>query len=284
VSYDAFVARINPAGNTLAYSTLLGGSNIDAGFRIAVRNECAYVTGSSQSPDFPRTVTNLTDLRVGITNLLYPNSDAFLTELDANGSNLVFSALFGGSRNDVGWGVALDPDGDAFVVGITTSTNFPVFNASGFLATTNSGGADAFVTVFTNDASQLLYSAYLGGSGDDYGYGIAVDAARNAYIVGRTLSTNFPTVYAGQASRNGTNDAFLAKIVMPPVLSSALVDGSLQVLWPAFAPEFGLESSTSSLAGGNWAPVLRPVALTNGWHTITLDATNNSQFFRLRNF
>src|SRR5207244_13112731 len=106
------------------------------------------------------------------------------------------AALSGGTRHDVSWDVAVDPAGSAFVVGITASPDFPVTGNLSGLQTFNSGGFDAFVAAFNTNASALLYSAYLGGSADDYGYGIDVDFAGNAYLAGRTLSANFPTLGA----------------------------------------------------------------------------------------
>jgi hypothetical protein len=283
--FDAFVAQFPPTNGAPVYSTLLGGTNNDISFRITVDTAGGvYVTGSSQSPDFPNTTTNVAGLRTGInTNgLLFKN--AFLTKFNftTNGAALAWSALFGGSGIDEGWQVAVDPAGNAFVVGATTSTNFPAAGTSGFLRATNSGGSDAFVTAFNPNATALLYSACLGGSGDDFGYGIAVDPAGNAYVVGKTASTNFPTVAPFQGASGGTNDAFVAKILREPTLTAALSDGNVALAWRAFAPEFVLESNTNAASPGGWI-LAQPAPLpTNGWHTVTLDATNGALFFRLR--
>src|SRR5262249_41271562 len=149
---------------SLLYSTYLGGTNADAGNRITVDSQTnVYITGYTYSPDYPNTITNL--LATGlITNgaATRPNSDAFLTKLSfaASPPQLIFSTVFGGTNNDMGWDIALDPAGQAaYVVGITASTNFPVFDYFGFLGPTNFGSNDAFVSVFTNDASAVLYSA-----------------------------------------------------------------------------------------------------------------------------
>ena len=102
-------------------------------------------------------------------------TNAFLAKLDSKGTSLVYSAVFGGFGLDIGYGVAVDPAGEAFVVGTTSSTNFPTLNTSGLLAATNSGGSDVFVTAFNTNGTALLYSVYLGGANNDFGYGIAVD-------------------------------------------------------------------------------------------------------------
>jgi hypothetical protein len=220
-AYDTFVAKFAPGGTNFIYSTYLGGTNNDYGYRIAAdASGNAYVTGSTLSPNFPNTVslTNLTS-HVGTNSLSSPrDSDAFLTKFDANGA-MVYSAIFGGGTNDAGYGVAVDAAGDAFVVGTTSSTNFPAystnsFSTNSFLRATNSGGSDIFVTAFNSDASALLYSVLVGGKGNDFGYNITVDKTTgNAFVVGQTTSTNFPTT-AGvvQNFRNGTNDTVLLEI------------------------------------------------------------------------
>ena len=221
---DAFVTKFGPAGTNLVYSTFLGGANNDVANHIAVDAAgAAYVTGWTVSTNFPNTNT-IPNLYNGLTNNLNFGftilTNAFLTKITWNGTNAAigYSAVFGGTNFgvDIGQGVALDAVGDAFVVGTTSSTNFPVTtnNLFGFLRATNSGGNDVFVIAFSNDFSGVIYSAYLGGASDDFGNGIALDPAGNVYIVGQTLSTNFPTVNARQTVRNGTNDVFLAKIVL----------------------------------------------------------------------
>jgi hypothetical protein len=195
---------------------------------------------------------------------------------------------FGGSGSDLGFGVAVDPVGDAFVTGYTISTNFPCFptNSTGFLRATNSGNSDIFVTAFNSDASALLYSTLLGGSQYDAAYGIAVDPAGNAYIVGQTYSTNFATPGTFQTFLNGPNDIFLAKILLqsqPALAISADSVPNVTLIWPGFAPEFVLESNTN-LASTNWLAVPQAPVLTNGSSSITLPATNDTLFFRLQMF
>ena len=223
-TFDAFVTKFMPSCTNLVYSTYLGGSNYDVASRITCDAAGdAYVIGSTASSLFTNTVsTNIVvNHLTNNLNLFFPvTTNVFLTEINSNGTAILNSAVFGGNQMDLGYGLALDPAGNIFVVGSTTSTNFPVTtnNLFGFLRATNSGGNDVFVIAFSNNFSGVLYSAYLGGASDDFGYGIALDPAGNVFIVGQTLSTNFPTVNARQTTRNGTNDAFLAKIVLtvPP--------------------------------------------------------------------
>jgi hypothetical protein len=221
---DAFIAKFDSTGTNLLYSTFLGGTNNDMAYAIAADNNgAAYVTGWTVSTNFPNTVTNIPYLHNGVTNnfnTVFPTvTNAFLTEI-TNGTGtragIAFSTVFGGTNRciDIGYGVAIDTNtGNIFVVGTTSSTNFPTFNVPGLLRSTNSGKSDVFVIAFETNATALLYSTYLGGKDNDYGYSIAVDTETNVYVVGQTLSTNFPTLYAYQSSRNGTNDAFLAAIL-----------------------------------------------------------------------
>ncbi len=227
-TFDAFVAKFMPSCTGLVYSTYLGSTNYDVASRVACDSAGnAYVIGSTASPWFTNSIgTNIiANHLTNNLNFFYPvTTNVFLTEINSNGTAILNSAVFGGNQTDLGYGVALDPAGNIFVVGSTTSTNFPCYptNLFGFLRTTNSGGSDVFVTAFATNFSSVLYSAYLGGNNNDFGYGIAVDQLGNAYVVGQTLSTNFPTLNARQTIRNGTNDAFLAEItltVLPPVIT-----------------------------------------------------------------
>jgi len=222
---DAFVTKLDSTGSSLVYSTYLGGGSDEAGAGIAVdASGSAYVTGRTNSFVFPTTPGAFQP--VGFSNGLY---DAFVTKLDPAGSALVYSTRLGGSANDVGSGIVVDTDGNAYVVGSTFSDNFPT--TPGAFQPIHAGGWDVFVTKLHLTGS-LLYSTYLGGSGPfpehggglDEGQGIAVDTAGNAYVTGRTISGNFPTTPgAFQPTRGGgIYDAFVAKIVevlpLPPVV------------------------------------------------------------------
>jgi len=210
---DAFVTKLNPTGTGLVYSTYLGGSEVDFGTGIAVDVDGnAYVTGFTASADFPVTP--------GPQPLYGGGFDAFVTKLQATGSALAYSTYLGGSGEDRGHGIAVDAHGSAYVTGQTASINFPT--TSGAFQTTFGGGnawfGDAFVTKLNATGLALDYSSFLGGSGDDVGTGIAVDAVGNAYVTGHTWSDNFPTTTGafqatGAAMINGSAnfDAFIAK-------------------------------------------------------------------------
>jgi Beta-propeller repeat len=300
-SYDVFVTKLAPAGNgfTLVYSTYLGGTNDDHAYGIAFDNSgAAYVTGSTDSTNFPQTLTNV--IRSGLTNNTAAGftitTNAFLTKLTndlvTGKVGIDYSLTFGGVRTDVANGIAIDPATNVFIVGTTSSTNFPCFPTSntGFLRVTNSGYNDVFVTAFSAanpTTCSLLYSAYLGGKYSDYGDGIAVDSAGSAYVVGQTLSTNFPTFNAYQTTLDGTNDAFLAKILLTlasPTLTAVQSGTNVLVFWPPIGQDssvFKLQSNTNLLST-NWVTVPQSPVLTNGSNIFIFNPTNPAKFFRLR--
>jgi hypothetical protein len=200
---DAFVTKLNAAGNALVYSTYLGGPGVDSGNGIAVDSAGdAYITGST-SGGFP--VTN------GAGQGIFGGStDAFVTKLDPAGA-LAYSTYLGGSGYDSGNGIALDSAGDAFVTG-NTSGSFPTVKP----AQTYGGSQDAFVTKLNAAGSTLLYSTYLGGPTIDEGNAIAVDSAGNAYVTGGTYGSFPVTTGAAQTTYGGgTYDAFVAKLNAP---------------------------------------------------------------------
>jgi hypothetical protein len=205
---NAFVTKFNPTGSVLVYSTYVGGSNQDAGLGIAVdRAGNAYVIGSTFSTDFPVTPGAFQMTSGG-------GQDAFVTELDPSGSALVYSTYLGGGSFDSGYGIAVDAAGNAYVVGTTGSTNFPV-TPGAFQTTCRNPNSceDAFVTEINPSGSALIYSTYLGGSENTEGAGIALDGKGNAYVIGFTESIDFPvTPNAFQTTYGGYGDAFVAKL------------------------------------------------------------------------
>jgi Beta-propeller repeat/Dockerin type I domain len=196
---DAFVTKFSSAGNSLIYSTYLGGSAHDHGLGIAVDDsECAYVTGYTPSTDFPSEDPYQTD---------QGDTDAFVTKLSSTGNSLIYSTYLGGSGQDYGYAIALDDSECAYLTGYTLSTDFP----SEGPYQTDQGSTDAFVTKLSSTGNSLIYSTYLGGSGQDIGYGIAVDALGRGHITGLTDSPDFPTedpFQSYQSNQNGP-DAFV---------------------------------------------------------------------------
>jgi len=202
----------------LSYATYLGGSGGDVAYGIAVDSSGdAYVTGSTASINFP--------VRSAEQATLAGSSDAFVAELNAAGSGLVYATYIGGTQADVGSAIAIDKSGNAFITGSTSSTNFPV--TPGAFETLyggngqENGKGDAFVAKLSSSGS-LVYASYLGGTGPDFGQGIAVDSAGDAYVTGSTQSFDFPTanpLYVGNDSCTVVNqietctaDAFVTEV------------------------------------------------------------------------
>lgn len=203
-TFDCFITKLNPSGSALIYSTYLGGSGGDACLGMALDSSGAvYLTGLSSSPNFPT------------VNPAQPNfgggaSDAFVVKLNANGSSLAYSTYLGGSGSDIGNGLVVDAKGAAYVIGDTSSTDFPTKNA--LQQTYGGGGRDGFVTKVEADGAASVYSTFLGGSAVDQGFGIAVDAGGDAYVSGITTSPNFPLANALQQNPGGRADLFVAKL------------------------------------------------------------------------
>lgn len=276
-AFDAFLTKLTPAGEALVFSTFLGGESHDVAYRLALdANAGVYMTGQTRSEDFPRSSTNLFSPVANGSS----SSDVFVTKFDTNGQR-IYSVMFGGRDADEGWDVAVDGHGQAYIVGLTASPDFPTRGTSGFLRDQNAGGTDAFVAQLDANAQQLRFSAYLGGRGTDFARGLDLDAAGNAYVVGETASANFPTNAPFQAIFGGVKDTFLAKLTAEPTLTVTEADGEVQVAWRAFAPDFVLQATTNIIAPVVWNNVPQTPVLTNGWHTVTLGATNGPWFFRL---
>jgi photosystem II stability/assembly factor-like uncharacterized protein len=220
---DVFIAKLNPSGTGLLYSTYLGGSRSDLGHSIAVDSSGnAYVTGFALSNDFPTTSNAFQTKASG-------SGDAFITKLNAGGNRLSYSTYLGGPNahpfglnTNSGLGIAVDREGSAYVTGYTFSDEFPlkraaqgIFNSGNlngfdclrfFLAPT---AEDAFITKLNREGSGLIYSTYLGGFGVDEANGIALDSSGAAYVVGTTCSFDFPGTVIGNEIGVA---AFLTKI------------------------------------------------------------------------
>jgi hypothetical protein len=197
---DAFVVKLSSAGNSLVYSTFLGGANWDNGHGIAVDGSgAAYVTGYTTSTDFP-IYHAYQDANSG-------DFDVFVTKLSSQGTSLVYSTYLGGGGADDANAIKVDASGRAHLTGRTASSDFPTANPY----QTDQPGVDVFFTKFASNGNNLVLSTYLGGSGDDYGHGIAVAADGDIYLSGRTWSPDFPTLNAYQSTNAGAYDAFVTR-------------------------------------------------------------------------
>lgn len=204
---DAFVTKINAAGNALVFSTYIGGNDNDVGTDIDVDSAgVAHISGFTASSNFP-TANALQSTFGGGTN------DAFVTKLNAAGTAFIYSTYLGGGGSDAGNDIAVDPAGNTYVAGGTASTNFPTANP---LQAALSGTGDTFVTKLNPSGTALVYSTYLGGSGSERANAIALDSSDNVYVTGITDSTNFTTLNPLQAANGGSFDGFVYKLSDQP--------------------------------------------------------------------
>jgi uncharacterized protein (TIGR03437 family) len=211
IQNSAFVTKLNASGSGLVYSTYLGGTFIEEGSAIAVDSAGnAYVTGQVSSGNFPTTPGALQRQGRG-------SSDGFVTKLNSAGSALVYSTLLGGGDSEWGKSIVVDGEGNAYVTGAAFSRDFPV--TAGAFQTAHRGGSlflDGYVAKLNAAGSALVYSTFLGGTGADEGYSVAVDSTGNAYIAGVTYSPDFPV----------TPDAFQPALGGPVVPTSGLGAGA----------------------------------------------------------
>lgn len=286
---DGFITKLNPAGSALVFSTYLGGSGDDRVSSLTTDSTGAvYATGTTSSSDFPLTAnawqsgyggpvsTEVAERVVG---------DAFLVKLNPAGSSLQYSTYVGGSSDDAGLAIAVDPSGNVYLTGSTVSTDFPAITAGSFQNRMAGAGGeqyngdlwgDAFFVIFNANGTKLAYGTYLGGSMDDSGDAIALDQAGNVYIAGTTISPDFPvTSNAFQQKFGGfipgrhvKGDTFLARFTAlagtPAILGLAnAASGVSGVISPGMyvslygsglgptAPAYAILDSTGKVATSN---------------------------------
>jgi len=219
-----FVTKLNPTGTALIYSTYLAGDLAGWAGAIAIDNSGdAFVTGWTNSKKFPTTTGAYQTSFPGAKNT---TRTAFVSELNPTGAALVFSTYLGGSGNSNNAGdwanaIAIGPAGQVYVAGVTYSSDFPV-TKNAFQSTNKAATLltdNAFVTAFNPTGSALVYSTYLGGSGNatnkhgDAALGIAVDSTGAAFVTGIVRSPDFPTTNnAYQVKLPGSLNAFVSKL------------------------------------------------------------------------
>jgi len=262
---NGFVTKLNTSGTTLAYSTYLGGGSNDLASAVAVDGAGdAYVTGVTVNANFP-TTPGAFQTNCGTDGTCNGGlEDAFVTVFNPSGSQPIYSTFVGGEKNDRGLAIAVDSSKDAYVTGLTQSQLFPLKSAlQSFFA---GGNQDAFVTELNPSGNFLIYSTFLGGSGDDAGAGIAVDGSKNAYVIGQTTSTNFPMQAATQPTSGGGRDAFVTEI---GTSGSSL----------AFSTYLGGASDENTNAGsGNLGPLGAIAVDGSGAHIYVVGNTSSSGF------
>jgi uncharacterized repeat protein (TIGR01451 family) len=236
-SDDGFVAKLNPAGTALDYATYLGGYSDEFIYGLALDPaENVYLTGSTTSSDFP-TVNPLQADNAG-------GRDAFVTRLNNTGSTITYSTYLGGAFDDYARGIAVGASGEPYVVGLTSSPNFPTVAP---LQASRNSAQDAFITQLNESGTALKFSTYLGGSSGEIAYDVVVDASGNAYVTGATNSNNFPTVNPLQPIYRGGDDAFIFKLATAADLSLTMTGSRASVMVN--------ESLTYTLTATNHGPL-----------------------------
>jgi hypothetical protein len=266
---DAFVFKLTGAGDTILYSTYLGGSADDSAAGLAVDAAGrAYITGVTSSVNFP--VVN------PYQSSLLGTQSAFVSKLGAAGDTVIYSTYLGGSqasagRPEAGAAIALDVTGAAYVVGVTSSADFPVANAQ---QPVFGGDTDAFVARLNAGGNHLTFSTYLGGLGRDFATGVAVNGT-NVYVAGYTTSTDFPVVGAIQPLSGGGYDAFVAKLdwggtsTWATYLGGTLTDaanalaldgaGGVYVAGQTLSSDFPLLNAIQTVNHGNFSAFLTKI-------------------------
>lgn len=211
---DIFITKFGSSGDRLIFSTFLGGSaaefigesdDDETGGIVIDGDNNIYVTGWTASKDFPTSPNAYDTTHNG-------KHDAFITKLNRAGAKLVYSTFLGGKDHDESGGIAVDNEGNAYITGWTDSYDFPTTYDS-YKTSKNYGGDDIFITKLNTKGSELVYSTFLGGGGDDRGNDIAVDGDGNAYITGWTRSRNFPTYSdAYDQGYSGDHDIFITRL------------------------------------------------------------------------
>lgn len=208
--WDAFVAKVDPTGTKLIYCGYIGGASEDRGYAVAVDTAgCAYVAGGTRSTE----TTFPVKLGPGLKHNGTMRWDGFVARVNPAGTSLDYCGYVGGANDDFAEAIDVDASGAAYITGHTDSdqTSFPV---SGGPSLTFGGALDAYVAKIDPTGKQLVYCGYIGGTSDDWGLGLAVDAAGQAHITGVTHSTetSFPVRVGPSLVHRGHFDAYVAKV------------------------------------------------------------------------
>jgi hypothetical protein len=253
---DAFVASIKSDLSNYNYVTYYGGSNADDAFAIAADTAGnTFITGTTFSTDLP---THGTPFQ----NSLKGTQNTFIVELNAAGSSATYASYFGGSGSDFGLAVAVDGSDNVYFTGQTSSPNYPTLNPT---QASLSGSSDAFLSVLGLSQSQLLFSTYLGGGGDEDQYegGVAIDGSQNIYVTGDTDSGNgtsavFPTISGAIDGTYGGGTCVSGTINVP------CTDAFVTAYSPATMPDFTVAATTPTAVSPG----------SSGTSTVTLTSLN----------
>jgi hypothetical protein len=251
-AYDAIITAISPDGSALEFSSYLGGSDMDDARDIALfgQNNTIHLTGITRSKDFP--VKNAIQKKSG------GELDAFITLIDGKGTHIISSTYLGGRQDDYGRGIAVDTTGSIYVTGYTYSSKSSDFPVKTPLMGPHTTTYDAFVSKYSPNAIDLVYSTYLGGSWGDRASAIAVDPNGTAYVIGYTYSDDYPT----------TPGAF-QRVFGGGVYTDAFITG--------IAPD-GQSLTASTYLGGNGDDFGNSITITPYGHVYGTGGTSSSDF------
>ena len=280
---DAFVAKLNPAGTKLLYSTYLGGARDDIGMAIAIDNSGnAYVAGATASMNFPISANAYQSYLRGYGGepihaggqSSWDPGDAFVAKFDPTGSQLLYSTYLGGTNDDVALSIALDSSNNVYIGGATISSDFPTTVGAyqrnfGGIEAQNKGlnFGDGFVVKLNISAGQLVYSTYFGGNGDDSINSIAVDGTGSVYMTGSTSSMHL------QTTANAFQPLYSGYSLRPVLISQLLGDAFVAKLNPA-----GSALSYLTYLGGSQNDAGQAIAVDSGGNAYVTGFTDSSNF------
>ncbi len=279
--FDSFITKIRSDGKDLIYSTFLGGSADDGASSIALNPDGeAYVTGGTNSPDFPVTRGVFQPSFAGGGAL---GGDAYVARLDSLGKSLAFSTFLGGTGPDQGSSIAVDLSGNAYIAGRTSLAGSvgspPTFPLLKPLQSSYGGGfSDGFLSCVNSSGASLVFSTFLGGIDFDTADAVAVDLLHNVYITGNTLSANFPTFNSAQPSIGSSlSDAFAVKIRNGDSPSSLVTVSAASYIGEALAGESVVAGFGNNLALGTQGAETLPLPVSiAGTHVVITDSKGKS--------
>jgi len=220
---DVFVSKLDSSLSSLLASTFIGGGDIDYGYSMALDGSGdVYITGKTKSSDYPTTSGAYDESYNG------GDRDVFVSKLDSTLSSLLASTFIGGGDNDEGHSIALDGSGNAYITGLTESSDYPT--TSGAYDESHNASQDVFVSKLDSSLGSLLASTYIGGGNDDGSTSIAFDGSGNVYVTGSTWSSDYPTTSGAydESFNGGDYDGFVSKLdsSLSSLLASTFLDGS----------------------------------------------------------
>jgi gliding motility-associated-like protein len=228
--YDGFITKFTAAGDSLVFSTFFGGSGSTLIHSITLDNSNnIFLTGRTNSQDFPTTSGCFQSSYGGGGSTWWSGGDAFLTKINPTGSSIIFSTYVGGAGDDEAYEVALSPNNDIYIVGKTSSSNFPVTPGSPIFNFNILGPTDGFICKFKPNGSTMHFSKMMGGSSEDWFEGVYVNSYDQAYVAGISKSSNFYTTNSAvQTNHKGGADMVAVKFnaLGQNVIYSTYIGGS----------------------------------------------------------